>query len=277
MAAEIANGRRKFERKVNIADIMRKPKTALTEEDTKAIAARVAVCKAPGVSASYSGSSKWNKATDHVPEATPKAAPAVIRKIAKAPPERPPVPNRPIPPSDPPAKRHKPAAEQIPTGQKTGKGKGSKGRPGGFNNEYPGWCHGPKNHGFQHSPEPPPYSDPEGREPQNGTREYPVRHNAVRDVREIDRIRSEREEGKPKEAYNAWHAAAWQSRSPFPRADNRGYERYDRPRADNRSRSRWTPSLPPPNNRMGRNRTRSPYGPRANNPDRRRNDDWEPS
>ena len=277
MAAEIVNGRRKFHRKVNIADIMRKPKTAFTAEDIKAIAARVAVDKAPGDSASHSGSSKWNEADGNIQGATPKAAPAVIHKIAKAPPERPPVLNRPTPPVDPPAKRHKPAAEQIPYGQRTGKGKGSKGRQGGFNDEYHGWHHEPRNHGFQHLLEPPPYIDPKRSAPRRGAREYPFRHNAVRDFRGTDRIRREREEEEPKEAYNAWHAAAWQGRSPFPRADNRGYGRDDRPRADNRSRSTWTPSLPPPSNRMGGNRTRSPYGPRSTNPDRRRNDSWEPS
>ena len=93
MTAEIANERRKFDRKVTIADIMRKPKTAHTAEDAKAIAAHVTVDKASGDSASYSGSSRWNRADANVQEATPKAAPAVIRKIAKAPPERPPVQN----------------------------------------------------------------------------------------------------------------------------------------------------------------------------------------
>ena len=138
-----------------------------------------------------------------VREATPKAAPAVIRKIARALPEWLLMPNRPTPPVDPPAKRHKPAAEQIPYGQKAGKGKGSKGRPGGFNDENPGWYHEPRNRGFQHLPEPPPYIDSERREPRNGTREYLVRNNAVRDVMETVRIRRKREEEELNEAYNA--------------------------------------------------------------------------
>ena len=272
MTAEVVNERKMFDRKTNIADIMRKPETALTAEDTKAIAARVTVDEAPSGSASYAGSSKWNKAAGNVREATPKAAPAVVHKIAKAHPERPPMPRRPTPPIDPPAKRPKAAAEQVPYGQRTGKGQGAKGRQGNFNDEYPGWYCELENQGFQHLPEPPPYV-----EPRHGAREYPVRHNAIRDVRETDRIRREREARGPNEAYDAWHETAWQGRSPFPRVDNRGYERDDHPRAEDRTRGTWTPSPPPPMNRVGRNRTRSPYGHRANNQVRRRNDGWEPS
>ena len=55
------------------------------EEDTKAIVERVAVGKAPSVPASSSGFSKWGKVAGTVPAATPKAAPAVIRTIVKAP------------------------------------------------------------------------------------------------------------------------------------------------------------------------------------------------
>ena len=41
VTAEIANGGRKFDKKMNLANFMQKPKTALTEEDTKAIVERV--------------------------------------------------------------------------------------------------------------------------------------------------------------------------------------------------------------------------------------------
>ena len=47
MTAEIAYERRKFDKKMNLANIMQKPKTALTEEGTKAIVERVTLGKSP--------------------------------------------------------------------------------------------------------------------------------------------------------------------------------------------------------------------------------------
>ena len=299
VTAEIVNERRKFDKKMNLANIMQTPKTALTEEDTKAIVERATLGKATSVPASLSGSSKWGKAAGTVPAATPKAAPAVIRTIVKAPPERPPRQTRLTPPNEPPAKRQKPAAEQIPYSQKAGKGKGSKSRPGSFDDKYQGWHRDPRNRGHQQSPDPPPYRGKGRQEPQNDTREYLMGANAVRDVRETDRLnrgREERErvEAEQSEAYNEWWSTAWQpsvpsvrpnvgyeeSQSYFSRADSRDYERYEHPRADNRSSSAWTPSVPPAGSRLGRNRTRSPYVRRAFSPGRRLNhenqDDWEP-
>ena len=188
MTTEIANERREFDNKMGLANSMQKPKTALTEEDTKAIVERVTLGKAPSVPASSSGSSKWGKAVGTVPAATPKAAPAVIRTIVKALPERSPIQTRLIPLNEPPAKRQKPAAEQIPYGQKAGKGKGSKSRPGSFDNKYQGWHHEPRNRGHQHSLDPLPYRGKGRQEPQHDTWKYLVRANAVRDVRETDRL-----------------------------------------------------------------------------------------
>ena len=64
-------------------------------------------------------------------------------------------------------------------------------------NTLAGTYHESRNHGSQHFPEPPQYIDPELSEPRRGAREYPVRHNAVRVVRETDRIRREREDEEP--------------------------------------------------------------------------------
>ena len=79
----MTNERKRFDRRTNIAEIMRKPDTALTAEDTKAIAARVIADEAPSGSTSRTGPSKGVKVEGDVQKAIPKTAPAVVRKIAK--------------------------------------------------------------------------------------------------------------------------------------------------------------------------------------------------
>ena len=81
---------------MNVAEILRKPDTAMTAEDAKIIAARVVAEEVPSGSSSRPDPANGAKVEDGVRKAVPKAVPAVIRKIAKAPPEPP--PRRPTPP-----------------------------------------------------------------------------------------------------------------------------------------------------------------------------------
>ena len=235
--------------------------------------------KTPGAPASSSGSSKWSKAAGPVLAATPKAAPAAIHPIVKAPPELPLRPTRSIPPTqsvDPPAKKQKPAADLNPYGQKAGKGKGSKSRPGSVDNWNQGWRDDRRNRGHQQPPDPPPYSGKGRQGSRDAPREFRPRANECKDVRETDRLHREREERECAETENSeaykWWATAWQPRARSVRpgaghegdqsyrsyADNRSYERHEHSRVDNRSGSAWTPSVPPAGRRAGRDRTRSP-------------------
>ena len=164
MTAEMTNERNRIERRANIAEILRKPDTAMTAEDTKTIAARVIAEEVPGGSSSRSDPPKGAKVEGDVRKAVPKAAPAVIRKIAKAPPEP---PRRSTPPIDPPAKKPKGAAERAPSGLRVGKGTGKRGEKGKFNDGHPEWYGAPEIRGFGHLPEPPPYVEPVRNEPQD--------------------------------------------------------------------------------------------------------------
>ena len=162
MTAEMKNERSRHEKRANVAEILRKPDTAMTAEDVKIIAARVVAEEVPSGSSSRSDPTKGAKVEDDVREAVPKATPAVIRKIAKAPPEPP--PRRPTPPIDPPAKRvkgaSKGAAERVPSALTVGKGKGKRGEKGKFNNEHPEWYLPPEIRGLEHLLALPPYVEP---------------------------------------------------------------------------------------------------------------------
>ena len=128
MVAEMENERSRHERGVKVAEIMRKPDTAMTAEDTEVITARGIAKEAPSGSSSRPDFKKGSRVEDDVRKGMPGAAPAVVRKISKAPPEQP--PRRATPPIDPPAKwakgASKGAAERATSGSRTGKGKGKK-------------------------------------------------------------------------------------------------------------------------------------------------------
>ena len=87
---EMINERSRHEKRMNVAEIFRKPDTATTAEDTNILAARVLAEELPSASSYRSNPTQGAKVEDDVREAVPKAAPAVILKIAKAPPEPPP-------------------------------------------------------------------------------------------------------------------------------------------------------------------------------------------
>ena len=281
MIAEMKNEHSRHEKRVNVAEILRKPHTAMTAEDTKAIAARVIAEEMPSGSYSCPDTAKGTKVEGDASKGVPRAAPAVVRRISKAPPGEP--PGRPTPPIDPPAKwakgASKGAAEWVPSGlRKDWKGKSKRGEKGRFDDGPPVWNRPPENQGFGYLPAPPPYTGPARNEPPDSARQAPIRRNPYRDVREVDRHRRERANEPPNPAYLEWHDAAWKGQSPFPHADDRGYGRNDDHHAGARGPSSgWTPSIRTPPYRVGRNRTRSPYGHPPNNRDRRRDDDWEPS
>ena len=140
MNAEMKNERSTHDKRVTVAEILRKPDTAMTAEDTKGIAARVVAEEMPSGSSSRPDPAKGAKVEGDASKGVPRAAPAVVRKISKAPPEQPPrreippMPRRPTPPIDPPAKwakgASKGAAEGVPSGFRTGKGKGKGGEKG---------------------------------------------------------------------------------------------------------------------------------------------------
>ena len=143
MSAEMTNERSRHENRVKVVEVLRKPDTAMTAEETEVIAARVVAREKPSGSSSRPDLKKGPRVEDDVRKGMPRAAPAVVRKISKAPPEQPPrretppMPRRPTPPIDLPAKwakgASKGAAERATSGSRTGKGKGKSGERGKFN------------------------------------------------------------------------------------------------------------------------------------------------
>ena len=255
-AAEVANEHKEFGKKQNIANTVQKPKAELIAEGTKAIDEHANKGKVLSAPASSSGSSKWGKAVAQV-ATTPKAAPAVVRTIVKAPQGRPPQPNRPTPPIDSPAKRQKPAVALIPYDQKAGRGKGSKSRPGSIDDGNQGWHDDGRYRGHQLPHGPPPYSGKGRKGSRDALREYQPRASEFKDVRETDRLNREhkqaaanrerereRTEATNSDAYNQWFAMAWQPVAPsarasyeegqsyFSHADNRSYEQRDHSRGE---------------------------------------------
>ena len=95
MTAEMKNERSRHEKRVSVAEILRKPDTAMTAEDTEAIAARVVAEEIPSGSSSCPDTAKGTKVEDDASKGVPRAAPAVVR-LSKAPPRQP--PRRPTPP-----------------------------------------------------------------------------------------------------------------------------------------------------------------------------------
>ena len=258
MSAEMTNERSRHENGVKVAEILRKPDTAMTAEDTEVIAARVVAREKPSGSSSRPDLKKGPRVEeDDVRKGMPRTAPAVVRKISKAPPEQPPrreihpMPRRATPPIDPPAKwakgASKGAAEQATSGSRTGKGKGKRGEKGKFNDGPSEWDRPPEHQGFGHLPAPPPYNGPARNGPPDGARQIPIQRNQCRDVREVDKQRRERVIEPPNPAYLEWHDAAWVGQSLVPPADDHDYGRNVDRRAEARSRSSgWTPSLYPP-------------------------------
>ena len=211
MAAEMENERRRHEKIVKVAEILRKPDAAMTAEDTEVITARVVAKGAPSSSSSRPDFKKGSRVEGDVRKGMPRAAPAVVRKISKAPPEQPPrreIPpmlRRATPPIDPPAKwakgASKGAAERATSGSRTGKWKGKRGEKGKFNDGPSAWDRLPEHQGFGHLPAPPPYNGPARNGPPDGARQIPIRRNQCRDVGEVDRQRRERVIEPPNPAY----------------------------------------------------------------------------
>ena len=288
MSAEMLNERRRHEQKAKVAKIMRKPEAEITAEDMKLIEKRIASREDPSSSSSRPNLGKGNYVEDGANKGTPQAAPAVVRKISKAPPAQPPnippAPRRPTPlidPPDPPAKRakgaskgaaeraalgskgaYKGAAVRAESGSRYGKGKGKgnwggKGKPKGG---PPDWYRPPGRENFDHLPAPPPPFD--GHAPDrriDGEERFPIRRNVYEDFRETDRRRRERVAEPPNDAYRDWHEHAWAGQYLAPPAGNRCYGKNAGYHAEFRSRSGgWQPSLNPPTNMSGRHRTRSP-------------------
>ena len=268
MSAEMLNERNRRENRVKIAEIMRKSEAEITAEDMKIIEARIASREIPSSSSSRPHLGKGTKVEDDANKGPPKAAPAVARKISKAPPAQP--PNRDTPPIDPPAKRakgvSKGAAERAASGSRPGKGKGNWGGKGKSKNGPPEWYRPPERQDFEHLPTPPPFNGPSLDGPFDGERRLPIRRKNYEDVRELDRRRRERAIEPPNDAYREWHDAAWVGQSLAPPADDRDYRGGVDYRAESRSRSSgWHPSLYPPSNMDGRRRTRSPARRHPNN------------
>ena len=180
MSAEMLNERGKHEQKAELAKIMRKPTAEITAEELKLIEGRMAARSNRSSSSSHPNLGKGANVEDETNKGTPKAAPAVVRKTPKAPPEQPPnilpAPRRPAPPIDPPeplAKRakgaSKGAAERAASGSKeafkgaavraesgsrsgngVGKGKGSWGGKGKPKGGPPDWYCPPGRDNFDH-------------------------------------------------------------------------------------------------------------------------------
>ena len=280
----------RHENRVKVAEIMRKPDAEMTAEDMEVIAARIVARGKPSGSSSRPDIGKGPRVEDDAHKGLPRAAPAVVRKISKAPPGQP--PRRTTPPVDPPAKcakgASKGAADWAASGSRSGKGKGKWGGKGKFKNGPPEWYRPPGQQGFGHLPAPPPFNGPaqngppDGARrlpPPDGARRLPIQKNQYRDVREVDRQRRERAYEPPNNAYREWHDAVWVGQHLAPPADDHDYGRNDR-RAGTRSRSSgWHPSLHPPSHMDGRRRTRSPARRFPNNRDLRPyysdDTDWE--
>ena len=259
--AEMTNERNKHEQRVQIAEILRKPETEITAEDTEIITSRVVAKEVPSGSSSRPVYKKGPTVEDDVRtrKGIHRAAPAVVRQIAKAFPAYP--PRRPTPPIGPPAKWlkgvSKGAAERAPSGSRPGKGKGTRGEKGQSQDGPRAWSRPPENQGFGHLPPAP--QRPARFEPPDRAMQVPIRRNTIRDVREIDRERRERVEEPPNAAYLAWHDAAWVGQSPAPHADDRDDGWNHNRRAEDHSRSGGrTPTLRLVPFRQGRQRTRSP-------------------
>ena len=189
-------------RRVKVAEIMRKPDAEMTAEDTEVIAARVVASEEPSGSSSRPDLKKGPRVEDDAHKGMPRSAPAVVRKISKAPPEQP--PRRTTPPIDPPDKwakgASKGAAEQATSGSRTGKGKGKWGEKGKLKNGPSQWYRPLEHQGFGHLPAPPPFNGPARNGPPDGARQILVQRNECRDVREVDRQRREHANEPPNNA-----------------------------------------------------------------------------
>ena len=254
---------------------MRKPQAAITAEDLRHIEKRIVARENPSSSSSGPNLGKENRVEDDANKGMPRAAPAVERKLPKAPleppPNIPPAPRRPTPPivsPDPPAKRakgaSKGAAERAPSGSKGAhkgaavraepgsrsgkvKGKGNWGGKGKPKGGPPDWWTPPGRENFDHLPAPPPPfvgNAPDRRF--DGEERIPIRRDAVEDVREVDRRRRERAAilqfgapacDPPNAAYREWHARAWTGQHPAPPAPP-AENRYYRRNAGNQAEFR---------------------------------------
>ena len=181
VSAEMLNERKRHEEKAKAVEIMRKPKEAITAEDLKHIEKRIVRRENPSSSSTGPSFGKGNPVENDANKDLSNAAPAVVKKVPKAPneppPNIPPAPRRPTPPIDSPdplAKRakgafkgaserapsgskgaHKGAAVRAESGSRSGKGKGNQGGKGRPRDERPEWWTPPRNENFDHLPTPP--------------------------------------------------------------------------------------------------------------------------
>ena len=139
MSAEMLNERSRHENRVKIAEIMRKSEAEITAEDMKTIEARIASREIPSSSSSRPNLGKGTEVEDDANKGPQKAAPAVVKKISKAPPAQP--PNRDIPPmprSQPRLLTHRPSGRRgHPRGRPNGLPLVRRGHPRGRQNGLP--------------------------------------------------------------------------------------------------------------------------------------------
>ena len=260
MSAE-TNEHSRHENRVKVAEIMRKPDAEMTAEDMEVIATRVVAREKPSGSSSRPDLGKGPRVEDYANKGLPRAAPAVVRNITKAPPGQP--PRRTTPPVDPPAKwakgASKGAADRATSGSRSGKGKGKWGEKCKLKNRPPEWYRPPEQQGFGHLPAPPPFNGPARNGPPDGQDDSLFKRISTGTSERLIGRGANTRMSRPTMRYRERHDAAWVGQSFVPPADDRDYGRNVDRRAGTRSRSSgWTPSLHPPSNMDGRRRTRSP-------------------